>query len=75
MAITYTKSGSAAAADIVNMTITRSGAGQLSGSVTYKATVAGQEITKTATWTLSGPDKTKVAGLLPNALAAIDGAT
>lgn len=76
MAVTYTKTGTAEAADIEIFRIKRDDAGVLTAEVTFKATINGEEQSKTTSWPLSAQEKSDIQTyLLPGVLAAIDAAS
>ncbi len=73
MAITFSATGTVAAADIKQLVITRTAGGELLAKVTYQGTTSGGGVQiKSSTWTLSAGEKSTVAGLLPSAIAAIE---
>jgi len=75
MAITIGKSGNATAADLQQLRIFRANDGALTAEVTYRATVLGQQESRTATWSLTAAEKGAIgASLLAGALAAVDAA-
>lgn len=72
MALTITATGTVENSDIQRLVITRSGGGDLSATVTFAVTVGGTQESRTASWTLTNPEKTAIGGLLPGAKAAIE---